>query len=917
MGASLTREEAATRAEQIRVEDYRVTVDLSGAQNPESTTFGSEVTVRFTAEEGAETFIDFIHDTVTEVELNGELLDVDDVVDGDRIRLPELGQANELRVVGRALYSRSGEGLHRYIDPQDGEVYIYTQYEPADCRRVFAVFEQPDLKASYTFTVVTPQGWIAASNGELVASTPTEDCDVPGAVSHEFAPTLRSSSYITTILAGPYATVTDEWHGTDPHGEPVTVPLALHCRRALAEHMDAEELFTLTKQGLDFFPELFGFAYPWGKYEQAFVPEYNLGAMENPGMVTFTEDYLFPSGATRAQLAGRANTLMHEMSHMWFGDLVTMQWWDDLWLKESFAEFMGAYACVHATQYTDAWVTFALARKEWAYRQDQLRTTHPIVADIVDLEAARQNFDGITYARGASVLKQLVAFVGEDAFMDACRAYFRRFAFGNTSLDDFLAVLDEACEHDVRAWADQWLRTTGVPVLAVTAPDDAAAGSPATLTQRAEPLRPHVLTVGTYARTAEGAVENTARAEVRVPAEDRPTELTGVTGPWATGTAAGHAAAGDARASGAAAESTMPVGTGPTGEPAGGTTDAVLLVNDTDLTYCLAHPDPASLAGLVELVGEITDPLARAVAHSQLWAAVRDGRLCPREYVLMVARRCTTESHAAILTTVLDHARQALGQYVPVTHRAATRRALLDALGSAMLAAEPGSDAQLILARSFAREAARDGKYARPIQEWLGGVHTVPGLELTPQLRWSMLTAVTATGHSTVSELESEHAQDPTRDGHLGYLEAVAAMRSDRSKQQAWERIVSGTLSNDELSATIAGFQLAAPTVLRRYEDVYFEQLTAWWAGHSMEIATRMVRGLFPRAVDAQAASSGAAGTSTGDPAEAAAQHPVVRAARTWLDAHDDAPAALRRIVTELLDDAQRAVTLQLMCLSR
>ncbi len=603
-----------TRAEQIRVEDYRVTVDLSGAREPGATTFGTEVTVRFTAEAGAETFIDFIHDTVSAVELNGESLDVDDVVEGSRIRLPELGTANELHVVGRALYSRSGEGMHRYVDPQDDSVYLYTQYEPADCRRVFPVFEQPDLKAVYHFTVITPPEWLAASNGDPTGQNTTDDCDVPGAVAHDFAPTQRISSYITAILAGPYARFTDEWSGTDPQGEAVTIPLTLYCRRALAEYMDTQELFMLTKQGLDFFPRLFAFAYPFGKYEQAFVPEYNLGAMENPGLVTFTEAYLFPSGATRAQLAGRANTLLHEMSHMWFGDLVTMRWWDDLWLKESFAEFMGAYASVHATEYTDAWVTFALARKEWAYRQDQLPTTHPIVADIPDLEAARQNFDGITYAKGASVLKQLVAFVGEEAFMDACRAYFRRFAFENTSLDDFLEVLDEASDHDVRAWAQQWLHTTGVPVLEVRLPgsvdndaeapgahathDGAGCGDPAagggtaaasaTLTQRAASLRPHGLTVGRYTRDGD-AVVNTARTEVRVPASDTPVPVTGL---------------GDA----------------PSSEAQDG--ESFLLVNDTDLTYCLAHPDPESLAAITRLVGAIED------RSRERWRTRRCGPRC-------------------------------------------------------------------------------------------------------------------------------------------------------------------------------------------------------------------------------------------------------------------------------------------------
>ncbi|WP_286737782.1 aminopeptidase N [Kocuria sp. UBA1838] len=898
MGASsLTREDAMTRAEQIRVEDYRVTVDLSGAREPGATTFGTEVTVRFTAEAGAETFIDFIHDTVSAVELNGESLDVDDVVEGSRIRLPELGTANELHVVGRALYSRSGEGMHRYVDPQDDSVYLYTQYEPADCRRVFPVFEQPDLKAVYHFTVITPPEWLAASNGDPTGQNTTDDCDVPGAVAHDFAPTQRISSYITAILAGPYARFTDEWSGTDPQGEAVTIPLTLYCRRALAEYMDTQELFMLTKQGLDFFPRLFAFAYPFGKYEQAFVPEYNLGAMENPGLVTFTEAYLFPSGATRAQLAGRANTLLHEMSHMWFGDLVTMRWWDDLWLKESFAEFMGAYASVHATEYTDAWVTFALARKEWAYRQDQLPTTHPIVADIPDLEAARQNFDGITYAKGASVLKQLVAFVGEEAFMDACRAYFRRFAFENTSLDDFLEVLDEASDHDVRAWAQQWLHTTGVPVLEVRLPgsvdndaeapgahathDGAGCGDPAagggtaaasaTLTQRAASLRPHGLTVGRYTRDGD-AVVNTARTEVRVPASDTPVPVTGL---------------GDA----------------PSSEAQDG--ESFLLVNDTDLTYCLAHPDPESLAAITRLVGAIEDPLARAVAHSQVWAAVRDARLSPREYVSMAARECGAERHAAILTTVLDHAGQALGEYVPYQYRTASRREFLEALRNALLAAQAGSDEQLVLARAFAREAARDGSYARQVQEWLGDEDTVAGLPLSSELRWSLLTALTATGHATVSELETEHAQDPTRDGRLGYTRAVAAIRSDRAKDEAWQRIVAGELSNDELSATISGFQLAAPALLHRYESEYFAHFAEWWGTHSMEIATRMVRGLYPRAIEVRAASS--------DPKE----HPVVRETHAWLDAHRDAPGALRRIIMELAADAERAVELQVACLSR
>ena len=857
--SSLTRAEATTRAEQIRVASYDVTVDLSGALDPDQKTFGSQVTVRFTAEDGAETFIDFIHDSISMVELNGDELDVDDVVEGSRIRLPELEGANELTVVGRALYSRSGEGLHRYVDPQDGSVYIYTQYEPADCRRVFPVFEQPDLKASFTFTVITPPEWIAGSNGELLGSEAAGTSDVPGAIAHEFAPTERISSYITTILAGPYTKVTDEWQGADIQGETQTVPLALYCRRALAEHLDSDELFAVTKQGLDFFTELFAFDYPFGKYEQAFVPEYNLGAMENPGLVTLTEDYLFPSGATRTQLAGRANTMLHEMCHMWFGDLVTMKWWDDLWLKESFAEFMGAYASVRATEYDDAWVAFALGRKEWAYRQDQLPTTHPIVADIVDLEAARQNFDGITYAKGASVLKQLVAFVGEEAFIDACRAYFRRFAFGNTSLDDFLTVLDEACEADVREWADAWLLTTGVPALAATIErDDAGAIATATLTQTSDTPRPHVVAVGTYAPDHGGQLRRQRSTEVRVDPDQQATDLPELLGD----------------------------------------TSPVVLVNDRDLTYCLASPGADGLTALADGVHHLSDTLARALAHSQLWAAVRDGSMDPRDYVRLVARKGVAEQHSSILTTVLDRALEALESFTPPRWRTPLRTELLDALHTGMLEAEPGSDAQLILTRAFARLATKDGAHAQTIKELLSGGKKLPGRDLGSQLTWALWTAQIATAHATLSQLEKAHKADTSREGRLGYVRAVAAMPAEEAKAQAWKSVTLGRLSNDELSATISGFQLAAPALLSTYEETYFASISTWWDEHSMEIATRMIRGLYPRALDAEAASS-------------AEENTTVLATQNWLNDNHAAPGALRRIMTELLDDARRALKLQ------
>jgi len=459
---NLQRREAAERSALIRTTSYDISLDVRQAADPAVPGYTSRSVITFTAEPGASTFLDFIGSHVHSVFLNGKGLPVEDVVDGARIRLDNLRAENQVTVTGTALYSRSGEGMHRFVDPADGQCYLYTQYEPADARRVFANFEQPDLKATYIFHVMAPAEWQVASNGAEVNRTLlTSD---PATARWDFAPTLPMSTYITTVLAGPYFKAEDRWQATLDDGTHLDIPLALYCRASMADSFDTQVLFGLTKKGLDFFNRLFDFPYPWGKYDQAFVPEYNLGAMENPGLVTFTESYVFTSRATDAQYQARANTLLHEMAHMWFGDLVTMQWWDDLWLKESFADYMGTLAVDRATDWDTAWVNFANKRKAWAYVQDQLPTTHPVVADIPDLEAAKQNFDGITYAKGASVLKQLVAYVGFDAFIAGSRAYFRKHAYGNTSLADLLGALAAASGRDLSGWARQWLPWTSPPV---------------------------------------------------------------------------------------------------------------------------------------------------------------------------------------------------------------------------------------------------------------------------------------------------------------------------------------------------------------------------------------------------------------------------------------------------------------------
>jgi aminopeptidase N len=471
-GTNLTRDEAAERARLLSVDSYAVELDLTTSP----TTFGSTTVIRFSCSEpGASTFADLVGAQITAITLNGRDIDPSAYSDS-RIQLDGLAADNELRVAADCPYSRTGEGLHRFVDPADGRVYLYSQFEVPDARRVFTTFEQPDLKATFQFTVTAPQGWQVVSNAPTPEPEPVSD-DVS---LWRFEPTARMSTYITAIVAGEYAVVRDSYTGAG--GE---IPLGVFCRQSLVEHLDTDDILLLTRQGFDFFESAFGYPYPFGKYDQLFVPEYNMGAMENAGCVTFRDEYIFRSRQTVAAYETRANTILHEMAHMWFGDLVTMRWWDDLWLNESFAEWASHHSMVHATRFTEGWTGFSNARKGWAYRQDQLPSTHPIAADNADLEAVEVNFDGITYAKGASSLRQLVAWVGEEHFVSGLRAYFRDHAFGNTDLHHLMDALEAASGRDLESWTKEWLQTSGSTRCARASRPTTTARSPASSSSRA------------------------------------------------------------------------------------------------------------------------------------------------------------------------------------------------------------------------------------------------------------------------------------------------------------------------------------------------------------------------------------------------------------------------------------------------
>ncbi|MEG9248131.1 aminopeptidase N [Arthrobacter sp. Soc17.1.1.1] len=864
---NLRRDEAAARSALLRTESYAVELDLSAARDPEAATYRTVTTVVFSCRQpGSSTFLDFIGD-VTALELNGQALDPA-AADGARVALHDLAARNTVRVEGLARYSSSGEGLHRFVDPADGETYLYTQFEPADARRVFACFEQPDLKASFSFSVLAPADWTVASNGAEQAVEAVEAAgaeDVTAAIARwTFAPTERISTYITTVLAGPYHREADEWTGAPgTSAEGLVVPLALYCRRSLAPSFDAPEIFDTTRRGLDFFHDLFDYPYPFGKYDQAFVPEYNLGAMENPGLVTFTENYVFQSAATEAQREARANTIMHEMAHMWFGDLVTMSWWDDLWLKESFADYMGALAVAEATRWETSWVSFANRRKTWAYVQDQLPTTHPIVADIPDLEAAKQNFDGITYAKGASVLKQLVAFVGRDAFTSAARQYFRRHAYGNTTLADLLDVLADATGQDLAGWSRAWLETSGVPSLRpeVTAEDGVLTGVTIVqdavdpVTGRDEP-RPHRIRLGLYSFDDDGWLVRSATEAV-----------------------------------------TVEGGRTPVPALAGAAQPDLLLVNDDDLTYAKISFDERSLATLLASIDRLRDPLARATCLTALWSSTRDAGMPAASYLDAVMLAAPAETGVGVLQVLLGNARTAVERFAPAEDRAGLRGRLGDFLAAGLRAAAAGSDLQLAWARALAdaaRSAPRAADVARSV---LDGDEVIAGLRLDAELRWFLLQGLAAQQRVRPGELEAQRSEDPTASGRVGFTLASAALPDAAIKEATWAEAVRGErLSNELLGAAIEGFMIGPHDLLGRYEEPYFEAVRGVWATRGIEMASRIVRGLYPGHQDLDGAPD---------------RHPVVVRTDAWLAEHADAPAALRRIIVEERDHLVRSLRAQ------
>ena len=839
-GLNLSRNEAKDRAEHLYVNSYAVTLDVTKGEE----TFYSKSEVSFTCNKpGYSTFIDAVGRSVISATLNGAAVDVSKF-DGESIFLTNLAADNVLVIELEADYSKSGEGLQRSVDPADGEIYLYSQGETAHIRNMFACFDQPSLKATFTLTVTTPGHWQAVSNNPVESKTTKGEL-----VEWKFTTTPRIATYLDALIAGPYSSVHDVYKGAKE------IPLGIYCRKSMMQYLDPEDIFLITKQGFEYFEKVFGLAYPFEKYDQIAVVDFNFGAMENAGAVTFREDVLvFRSHMPEKAYLSRANTILHEMAHMWFGDMVTMFWWDDLWLNESFAEWSSYLALSESTRFKGAWTEFNSARKNWAYRQDQLSSTHPIIADMVDMEAVNANFDGITYAKGASVLHQLVAHVGRPQFIAGLQKYFAKHAWGNTTLNDLLVELEASSGRKLDTWVHTWLQTAGVNTLRPQLEIDGDTYTSVVISQEvplvpagSKELRPHRLAVGLYDISGDSL---NLRKSVELDVVGASTVVT---------------------------------------ELAGEKVADLLLINDRDLSYAKLRFDDRSIATLKKYLGRLNDPLARALSWAAIWDMHRDAQISSADFIEIALSGLAGENDDAIVNIVIGQLGTSVEGYASDANRDKYRERLAAGFWNLMQSSAPASDLQLLYSRAFAANA-HTPEQIKNVRGILNG--EIKGLKVDTDRRWDFLIALTERGATTQAELDAELATDNTTSGNLLFETAKAATPNAEAKAYAFNTVMHQDAQTSVRSALVAGFQRPIQRhLLTPFVDLYFENLLSEWESKSYEGAAKFVTGMYPSWIISQ---------STLDKTNA------------WLNGvGKDAPAVLRKLVKESQDGVIRALKVQ------
>ncbi|GIG68633.1 aminopeptidase N [Phytomonospora endophytica] len=834
----LKQTDAAERARLLEVAAYDVALDLTVGDK----TFVSLTTVEFSCSEpGASTAIELAAENIRSATLNGEPVDTAGYTPEAGLTLTGLAADNTLVIEADCAYSTAGQGLHRMVDGVDGEVYLYSQFEVADAQRMFACFDQPDLKAEFTLRVTVPEHWRAISNMPVRSEEPLERAYDKAKIVH-FDKAPRMSTYLYALCAGPYHEVTTEHDG---------IVYGLYCRESMKQYLDAEGVFEITRQGFDHFHANFGVRYPLPKYDQVFAPEYNMGAMENYGCVTIAEaSYLFRSQVTDFELEQRANVILHEMAHMWFGDLVTMRWWDDLWLNESFADWASHWANVEATKYNEAWTTFLSLRKTWGYRQDQLSSTHPVYTDMPDLEAVAANFDGITYAKGASILKQLVAYVGIEPFLAGLRDYFGKHQWGNATFGDLLSSLESASGRELRDWAAQWLETVQVNTLRPEVSVDGDGNYTSVAVRQEAPaeyptLRTHRIGVGLY-DLADGKLVKRDRIELDVAGDlTEIPQLAGVRQP------------------------------------------DVLLLNDEDLTYAKIRLDERSLGTVVEHVASFESSLSRALVWTAAFDMVRDAEMAASDFVKLVVSGLPSERDINIVTAILRQLGTAISLYATPEHAPALRSLAAEAAKGAMLAAEPGSGFHLQWTKAFA-DLTRDEADLAMLRGWLDGDAVPAGLTVDTDLRWHLLISLAGNGAVGRAELDAELERDNTADGQRKATIAQAALPDAASKAEVWERLTTDPeLANWAQRSMQMGFWHPDQRELTaEYVSKFLDSVPVVWEMRNTTVAMEYASIGFPRLY---------------------VDEPTLALVDAWL-ADGDRPDAMRRFIAEGRDDIARGL---------
>ena len=822
---NLTAEEARARAELLSNLAY--TVSLSLSDDPSAPTFGSSTEITFDcAHEGSDTFVNIAARSIDEVMLNGRLVDAaSHRFDGTRLVLRRLPRGqNRLHVKAQCEYQVHGVGMHRLTDPVDGRVYVYTQFEPFDAHKVLACFDQPDLKATVRMSVSAPSAWRLCSNGKVLGSE-----SVDGHTVTRFNTTPPLPPYLIAVVGGTYHVIESSHRG---------IPISIWCRESLMQWVEEQalEIFEITRAGLDFFYAYFGLSYPFDEYNQLFVPEFNMGAMENPGCVTFNESYIFRGRASETQLARRAETILHEMAHVHgFGDVTTMRWWGDLWLNETFATYMANLGLFRATRFTNAWVDFANTVKSVAARQDQLVTTHSIADDVPDTDAVRMNFDGITYHKGAAVLRQLVAWVGDDAFKRGVQDYFRRYKWGNATLEDFLDCLRRASGRDVSKFAHEWLQTTGMntlrPEVTIRHERYASFAVQQTAVPEHPTLRSHRIAIGLYDRDGAGRIVRRRRVELDIDGE------------WTS-----------------------------VRELEGERVADLVVVNDDDLTFAKIRFDERSVQTLTDDLSAVEDPLARALCWAALWDMTRDAELPARRFVHVVARHGPAEREILLTERVLNQAQVAIEQFGAAANRSRLRAYLHEVAGAQLAAAEPGSDFQSAWFRCAGATATEpadlDGMLAL-----LDGAEPIRGVSIDRELRWFLVGVLAADGRLDAARVDAEIELDPTDIGRRRGGACLAARPTRDAKHEAWEILthpeqpvpetwrlaINRELSLSAMATIMAGFFVVSTPVagfmargadvemLRPYVARFADALPDVWQRRTIEEAETFTELLFPR----------------------------------------------------------------------